>query len=154
MSDANSQNKSDSVSESTSHEPTNKIAIYLRSYTANESYVAMQERELREFVDRYNRHRPWGEVVAVFRDQGLVLDTFARPGLRALMSAIRRRQVTLILVPEFRDLAVLPREFFRILRFLDRYGCGLRSQHEYLLFERLRDDGELSMDQVKSGTGH
>jgi DNA invertase Pin-like site-specific DNA recombinase len=142
MSNANSQNTSNAKAEPglEKPEPINKIAIYLRSYSDNESYTTVQERELREFVDRYNRNRPWGEVVKVFRDQGMLLDTFTRPGLRALMRAIRRRQVTLVLVPEFRDLAVLPRDLFRVLRFLDRYRCGLRSRHEYLLFEDLRVD--------------
>jgi DNA invertase Pin-like site-specific DNA recombinase len=121
---------------------TNKIAIYLRSYTRDSSYADMQEQRLRELVESRNRHYPFGEVVEVFRDSGHVFGAFNRSALTQMLRAIRKRRMTLVLVPEFRDLATLPRDLFRLLRFFDRHRCGLRSLGEYLLFEDLRVDDE------------
>ncbi len=145
MSELMSQDKPESAE--SPPEPINRIAIYVRSYSATSDFVASQEQRLREFIARRNRYRPFGEVVEVFKDQGPHYDTYSRPGLQALMSAIRSKRVTLVFVPEFRDLAMLPRDLFRLLRFFDRHRCGLRSEHEYLLFEDLR------FSEPKSGTG-
>ena len=120
-------------------ERINKIAIYLRSYSNNPSYIDIQENDLRRYVENTNRYRRFGEVVDVFRDCGTALYSLERPGIQSLMRSIQNKQVTLVLVPEFRDLAVLPRELFQILHFLDRHRCGLRSMHEYLLYEDLSD---------------
>ena len=136
MSELMSQDRPESAA--SQPEPTNRIAIYVRSYSMTSDFSATQERRLREIIAGLNRYRPLGEVVEVFKDRGPHYDTYSRPGLRALMSAIRRERVTLVFVPEFRDLAMLPRDLFRLLRFFDRHRCGLRSEHEYLLFEDLR----------------
>ena len=136
MSELISQDKSESATSQA--EPTNRIGIYVRSYSVTSDFVETQERRLREIIARRNRYHPLGEVVEVFKDRGPHYDTYSRPGLQALMSAIRRKRVTLVFVPEFRDLAMLPRDLFRLLRFFDRHRCGLRSEHEYLLFEDLR----------------
>jgi hypothetical protein len=55
------------------------------------------------------------------------------------MNAIEQKQVTLVFVPEFRDLTLLTRDFLAVLNMFDRNGCGLRSANEYLLYERLDD---------------
>jgi DNA invertase Pin-like site-specific DNA recombinase len=123
-------------------ERINRIAIYLQSYSKNPSYINTQENELRKYVESTNQYRRFGEVVEVFNDCGMEFYSLERPGLQSLMRSVQKKQVTLVLVPEFRDLAVLPRELFQILRFFDRHRCGLRSLHDYLLYEDLSDPSE------------
>lgn len=138
-------------------EPTNRIGIYIRSYSESSGVTVMQERRLRETIDSMNRYRPFGEVVEVFKDHGMSFDIDLRPGIRALKRAVRRKQVTLVFVPELRDLATLPRDLFRLLRFFDRHRCGLRSTHEYLLYEDLRfvapKSGKDAVEGLKSVSG-
>ena len=118
--------------------PMNRIGIYIRSYSETSDLPAMQETRIRETIAGLNRYHALGEVTEVFIDRGHLFDFYSRPGLRALMRAVRAKRITLVFVPEFRDLATLPRDLFRVFRFLDRHRCGLRSPHEYLLFEDLR----------------
>jgi hypothetical protein len=116
----------------------NRIGIYIRSYSTTGGFAAMQEQRLREIIDRMNRYSPLGAVVEVFKDEGLGFGDDPRPGIQALKRAICKKQITLVFVPEFRELATLPQDFLRLLRFFARHRCGLRSAHEYLLFEDLR----------------
>jgi hypothetical protein len=121
-------------------EPENRIGLYVRSFSEDGHFAETMESRLRETVDRLNRYRRLGEVVAVFRDQGRLFEPNSCFGLRALKKAVRKKQVTLVFVPEFRDLTVSFRELLRLLRFLDRHGCGLRSLNEYLLYEDLSEE--------------
>ena len=135
MSALNIQDKA--RSEPSSGEPTNRIGIYVRTFSATGGFAEIQEKRVREKIADMNRYRPLGEVVEVFRDHGLCHDTFSRPGFLALLRAIRRKQVTLVMVPEFHDLMALQRDLPRILRVFLRHRCGLRSLQEYLLYEDL-----------------
>ena len=65
--------------------------------------------------------------------------------MRALMDAVEARQVDLVWVPEFLDLAAYAPDLIELIQFLRRNGCGLRSRYEYLLFESRRPAADVNL---------
>jgi hypothetical protein len=117
----------------------NKIAIYLKTFGSDSRYIDEKEKELRECIERLNRYHYLGEIVGVFRDFETTEFSTSLPSFKLLMNAVEQKQVTLVFIPEFRDLTFLTRDFLQLLSIFDRNGCGLRSANEYLLYERLED---------------
>ncbi len=111
----------------------NKIALYVSCFSTDGQYASMLEKKLRDEVESLNQYRNLGEIVEVFKDQGMPFELSLRPALQALLHAVLRKQVTLVMVPEFRDLSSRSREVFDLFRFFDEHGCGLRSLNEKLL---------------------
>jgi DNA invertase Pin-like site-specific DNA recombinase len=71
----------------------NRVAIYVRTSTANGQTTRNQERELQAVAGRHG----WN-VAAVYRDQGIsgAKGRDKRPGLDKLMQAVARREVDMI----------------------------------------------------------
>lgn len=125
--------------------PANRIALYLRTFSTDGRYAKMLETELREEIAAISRYRNVGSIDYVFNDEGQSLAPKGRPGLRALMDAVEARKVDLVWVPEFLDLAAYAPDLIELIQFLRRNGCGLRSRHEYLLFESRRPAADVNL---------
>ena len=70
-----------------------RVALYVRTSTANGQTTANQERELKAAAKRHG----W-QVVTIYRDQGIsgAKGRDKRPGLDKLMGAVARREVDMI----------------------------------------------------------
>ena len=70
-----------------------RIALYVRTSTANGQTTRNQERELQAVAKRHG----W-DVAAVFRDQGIsgAKGRDMRPGLDRLMQAVARREIDMV----------------------------------------------------------
>jgi DNA invertase Pin-like site-specific DNA recombinase len=70
-----------------------RVALYVRTSTANGQTTKNQERELQAVAKRHG----W-EVAAVYKDQGIsgAKGRDKRPGLDRLMQAIARREIDMM----------------------------------------------------------
>jgi hypothetical protein len=70
-----------------------RVALYVRTSTANGQTTRNQERELQAVAERHG----W-DVAAVYRDQGIsgAKGRDKRPGLERLMQAVARRDVDMV----------------------------------------------------------
>ncbi len=80
--------------------PRFKIALYLRSATGDRSSLKSQERQLRKMIALLNAKGRFGKVIGVYADPQTSGMTLARPALRSLNEAVRRREVNLIFMTD------------------------------------------------------
>jgi DNA invertase Pin-like site-specific DNA recombinase len=106
-----------------------RIALYLRTATQGcQKYgnpIKKQERNLRQLVRKRNRWNTLGEIVDVFADEGKSGLNTDRPELRRLLSSIRDRKITVVLVTDLSRLSRSPSGLIEIFEALNEGGCEL-----------------------------
>src|SRR5258708_6648459 len=111
-----------------------KIGAYVRVSTDEqgenpEGSLKNQEERLRDTVRYKNQDGSFGEIVSVFIDTKSAKDT-NRPELQKLFTAIRRKEVNLVLVTELSRLTRSVRDFVEIWEMMRALGCRLLSLRE------------------------
>lgn len=101
------------------NESLHKIALYVRVSTEEqaenpEGSIRNQEDRLRTAVSLKNMEGNFGEVVEVFIDRARSGKDTNRPELQRMLAAIRRKEVTLVMVSELSRLSRSIRDFSEI----------------------------------------
>jgi len=114
-----------------------KIALYIRCSTeeqgskANpEGTIKNQEHRLRQEITIRNRTSSFGELVAVFVDDGLSAKDIKRPALQRLLRAVESGEVTMVMATEFSRLSRNMRDFASMWELFKSYKCGVISLRE------------------------
>ena len=115
--------------------PQHKLGLYIRVSTEEqaqnpEGSIKNQEENLRAVIKVKNMDKPFGEVAGVYIDRGLSGKDTNRPELQRLLSAIRRREITLLMVFELSRLSRSIKDFADIWGLMQESGCGLYSIRE------------------------
>src|ERR1700722_9272529 len=87
-----------------------KIGLYIRVSTEEqasnpEGSIKSQEQRLRQAVGFRNQEKPFGEVTRVFIDRAKSGKDTNRPELQSLLSAIRAKEIDLVMVTELSRLS-------------------------------------------------
>jgi site-specific DNA recombinase len=114
-----------------------KIALYVRCSTeeqgsrANpEGTIKNQEQRLRQEILFRNRATPFGELAAVFIDDGVSAKDTKRPALQQMLRAIENGEVTMVMVTEYSRLSRNMRDFASMWELCKSYKCSLISLRE------------------------
>jgi site-specific DNA recombinase len=112
-----------------------RIALYVRVSTEEqaenpEGSIRNQEDRLRAAVALRNMEGPFGEIVEVFIDRARSGKDTNRPELQRMLAAIRRKEVTLVLVTELSRLSRSIKDFSEIWEMMRASSCGFQSLRE------------------------
>ncbi|MBI2580115.1 MAG: recombinase family protein [Candidatus Aenigmarchaeota archaeon] len=112
-----------------------RIAFYVRVSTEEqaenpEGSIRNQEERLKAAVQLKNMEGLFGEVVETFIDRAKSGKDTNRSELQRLLSAIRRREVTLLMVTELSRLSRSIKDFAGIWELMQANGCGFMSLRE------------------------
>ncbi len=114
---------------------SHKIALYVRVSTEEQSKnpegsIKSQEQRLRTHVDFQNQDKPFGEVFSVFIDRAKSGKDTKRPELQRLLQAVRKREVTMVMVTELSRLSRSIRDFCDMWELMRENGCQFQSLRE------------------------
>lgn len=117
------------------HNKLYRIAIYTRVSTEEqaenpEGSIKNQEQRIREFIKLKNMVEPFGDVTAVYSDPGVSAKDMNRPGFQKMLSAIRAKEVTLVLVTELSRFSRSTKDFAALQEFLEEHDCKFLSMRE------------------------
>ena len=114
-----------------------KVGFYIRvsteeqaSFKNPEGSIKNQTERLKQFLQYKNSAENFGELVHTFVDEGLSAKNTKRPGLQNLLSAIRRKEVDLVIVSELSRISRNLRDFCEIWDFMKQMKCGFLSLRE------------------------
>ena len=112
-----------------------KIGLYVRVSTEEqaenpEGSIRNQEDRLRQMVQLKNLESPFGEIVGLFVDRAKSGKDTNRPELQRLLEAIRRREISLVMVSELSRLSRSIKDFSGIWELMQACGCGFLSLRE------------------------
>ena len=112
-----------------------KIAAYIRVSTEEqasnpEGSIKSQEQRIRSHVDYKNNESGFGEVVTVYIDRAKSGKDTNRAELQKLLTAIRNKEVTLVLVTELSRLSRSIKDFCEIWELMRAHGCEFQSLRE------------------------
>ena len=114
-----------------------KIALYIHCSTeeqgskANpEGTIKNQEQRLRQEITIRNRANSFGELVAVFIEDGLSAKDTNRPQLQRLLRAIENGEVNMVMVTEHSRLSRNMRDFASMWELFKGHKCSLISLRE------------------------
>ena len=112
-----------------------KIALYIRVSTEEqaenpEGSIRNQEDRLQQAVKLKNMDEVFGEVVGTYTDRALSGKNTNRPELQKLLNAIRKGEVTLVMVSELSRLSRSMRDFSEMWEMMQAHGSGLYSLRE------------------------
>ena len=112
-----------------------KIGLYIRVSTEEqaenpEGSIKNQEDRLRSAVQFKNISGPFGDITHVFVDRARSGKDTNRPELQRLLSAIRKREVTLVMVSELSRLSRSIKDFSQIWEMMQTHGCSFYSLRE------------------------
>lgn len=112
-----------------------KIGLYVRVSTEEqasnpEGSIKSQEQRLRNHVANKNSEGLFGEVTGVFIDRAKSGKDTNRSELQRLLTAIRKKEVTLVLVTELSRLSRSIKDFCEIWQLMQSLGCGFQSLRE------------------------
>lgn len=105
-----------------------KIAIYVRVSTEEqaenpEGSIKNQELRLRDYIHLKNQLEPFGEVVAVYSDPGISAKNMNRPSFQKMLSAIKNKDINLVLVTELSRFSRSTKDFALLQEFLEQNNC-------------------------------
>jgi site-specific DNA recombinase len=114
---------------------THRIALYIRVSTEEqaenpEGSIRNQEERLRAAVKLQNMDKPFGEIVEVFIDRARSGKDTNRPELQRMLSAIRRNEISLVMVSELSRLSRSIKDFSEIWELMRAANCGFQSLRE------------------------
>lgn len=112
-----------------------KIGLYIRVSTEEqasnpEGSIKSQEQRLRQHVEYKNQDGNFGRVDCVYIDRAKSGADFNRPQLQRLLSDIRNKKVTMVLVTEISRLSRSLKDFCHIWDMMREYGCDFQSLRE------------------------
>jgi site-specific DNA recombinase len=111
---------------------SHKIAFYIRVSTEEqaenpEGSPRNQDHRLREKVEELNRQSHFGEVAAIYSDEGISAKNTKRPQLQKMLLAIERKEITFVMVTEISRLSRNVKDFTELCEFMGRHHCGFLS---------------------------
>src|SRR4051794_30743576 len=114
---------------------SHKIAFYIRVSTEEqaenpEGSIRNQEERLKAAVQFKNAEGRFGEVVSVFTDRARSGKDTNRPELQRLLTAIRQKEVTLVMVTELTRLSRSIKDFAGIWELMQACSCSFMSLRE------------------------
>lgn len=114
---------------------SHRIALYVRVSTEEqasnpEGSIKSQEQRLRQHVAMKNQEGSFGEVTVVFTDRAKSGKDTNRPELQRLLTAVRKKEVTLVLVSELSRLSRSIRDFCDMWELMRQSGCQFQSLRE------------------------
>ncbi len=124
-----------------------RIGLYIRVSTEEqaenpEGSIRSQEQRLRNHIDLLrNSGSLFGEVAAVYVDRARSGKDTNRPELQKMLAAIRRKEVTLIMVSELSRLSRSIKDFCSIWELMSANGCKFQSLREQ--FDTTNAAGEM-----------
>ena len=112
-----------------------QIAAYIRVSTEEqaenpEGSIKNQEERIRQAVQFKNMEDHFGELAHVFVDRAKSGKDTNRPALQGLLAAIRRKEITLVLVTELSRLSRSIKDFSAIWELMQKHGCSFMSLRE------------------------
>lgn len=112
-----------------------KIALYIRVSTEEqaenpEGSIRNQEDRLRQTIQIKNMEGHFGDVTEVFTDRAKSGKDTNRPELQRMLNAIRRHEITLVMVSELSRLSRSIKDFSEIWKMMQHCGCGFLSLRE------------------------
>lgn len=112
-----------------------KIGLYVRVSTEEqaenpEGSIKNQEERLREMIRFKNGDMPFGEVAGVFIDRARSGKDTNRPELQRLLAAIRRKEISLVMVSELSRLTRSIKDFSGIWELMQACSCQFMSLRE------------------------
>lgn len=128
-----------------------RIALYIRVSTEEQAKIQegslkSQEQRLREYVDRRNEGESWGQIVAVFVEEGRSGKDTNRPELQKMLSGIKQRLFDLVMVTELSRLSRSTRDFCNMLDLFKGHTCKILSLREQ--FDTTTASGEMMMHML------
>jgi DNA invertase Pin-like site-specific DNA recombinase len=130
---------------------THRIAYYIRVSTEEqaenpEGSIKNQEERLKATVQYKNQEGLFGECVAVYTDRARSGKDTNRPELQRLLQAIRRKEVTLVMVTELSRLSRSIKDFAGIWELMQACSCSFMSLREN--FDTTTAAGEMVLYSV------
>ena len=111
-----------------------RIALYVRASTEEqctvEGTLKNQEERLRAEVRYRNQNSVYGEIVAVYIDAGKSAKDMNRPELQRMLQAIKRKEITLVMVTELSRLSRSVKDFVGMNDFFREHGCKFASMKD------------------------
>ncbi len=131
--------------------PNYKIGLYVRVSTEEqalnpEGSIKSQEQRLRETVDWKNRYAPFGEIVGVYIDAGISAKDMNRPKLQEMLTAIKAKQINLVMVTELSRLSRDMHDFLSMWNLMRNEECNFTSLRED--FDTSTAAGEMLMFSI------
>ena len=125
-----------------------RIGLYIRVSTEEqaqnpEGSIKNQEERLHTTLRLKNMDQAFGEVVGVYIDRARSGKDTNRAELQRLLAAIRKREITLVMVSELSRLTRSVKDFTEIKELMDESGCGFMSLRES--FDSTTAAGEMVM---------
>ena len=112
-----------------------RIGLYIRVSTEEqasnpEGSIKSQEQRLRSLIELKNHDSYFGEVVYIFIDRARSGKDTNRPELQRLLTAVRKKEVTLVMVTELSRLSRSIKDFCDIWELMRNQGCEFQSLRE------------------------
>ena len=111
-----------------------KIGLYIRASTEEqcsvEGTLKNQEERLKAEVRYRNQTSDYGEIVATFIDAGKSAKDMKRPELQKMLAAIKRKEVSLVMVTELSRLSRSVRDFVTMNDYFREHGCKFASMKD------------------------
>ncbi len=128
-----------------------KIALYIRVSTEEqaenpEGSIKSQEQRLRNHVHFRNMDGNFGEVVAVYIDRAKSGKDTNRSELQKMLAAIRRKEITLVMVTELSRLSRSIKDFCEIWEMMRANDCEFQSMREQ--FDTTTAAGEMVLYSI------
>jgi len=129
-----------------------RIALYIRVSTEEQAQIKegslkSQEQRLREYVDRRNSESTkWGQIVAVFIEEGRSGKDMERPELQKMLLGIKQNLFDVVMVTEISRLSRSTRDFCNLLELFKTHSCQILSLREQ--FDTTTAAGEMMMHML------
>ncbi len=112
-----------------------RIGIYIRVSTEEqaenpEGSIRNQEERLRQTVRLKNMEGNFGEIVEVFLDRARSGKDTKRPSLQRMLTAIRNREINLVMATELSRVSRSIKDFAEIWEMMQENDCGFQSLRE------------------------
>src|SRR3989338_8997854 len=129
-----------------------RTALYILVFTEEQAQIKegslkSQEQRLREYVDRKNSESSkWGQIVAVFIEEGRSGKDMERPELQKMLLGIKQSLFDVVMVTEISRLSRSTRDFCNLLELFKAQNCQILSLREQ--FDTTTAAGEMMMHML------
>lgn len=115
--------------------PSYRIGLYIRVSTEEqavnpEGSLKSQEARLRQAVRLKNAEGHFGEIVDIFVDSGKSGKDTNRPALQRMLTAIRNREINLVMASELSRISRSIKDFAEIWEMMQEHECDFQSLRE------------------------
>src|SRR3989338_3841396 len=129
-----------------------RTALYILVFTEEQAQIKegslkSQEQRLREYVDRKNSESSkWGQIVAVFIEEGRSGKDMERPELQKMLLGLKQSLFDVVMVTEISRLSRSTRDFCNLLELFKAQNCQILSLREQ--FDTTTAAGEMMMHML------